>query len=162
MTDYLNLESAAPATQPDASGGDWLSGSFEDDPMIVEQPMYGDDMQAAPAPYATNPTMGVPTGSMSLQPPMLDDISPVMGVIGGARTDITNLVLDVEVPVEVYFGDAALTVEQFLDLGAGSVVELDHAIDAPIELRVRGRLVARGQLVTINGSYGLRITSMVE
>jgi flagellar motor switch protein FliN/FliY len=111
-------------------------------------------MQAAP----TNPTMG----ELSVSAPFLEEAHPMRSQTPGVRGDLSSLVLDVDVQVEVYFGDASLTVEEFLEMGAGSVVELDHSIEAPVELRVRGKLIATGQLVTINGNYGLRITGMVS
>ena len=80
----------------------------------------------------------------------------------GARGELSNLVLDVEVQVEVGLGNAALTVEEFLEMGRGSIVELDTPIDAPIELKVRGKLIARGQLVSVGGSYGMRIVEMLN
>jgi flagellar motor switch protein FliN/FliY len=106
-----------------------------------------------------------PQGEMSVMAPQLPQVQPTRraagGQVGGAG-ELSNLVLDVEVQVEVGLGNAALTVEEFLEMGRGSVVELDTPIDAPIELKVRGKLIARGQLVSINGSYGMRIVEMLN
>lgn len=152
-----------------SSGGSWMDapsdmsadagGWMDSGSTMTEQaapPVAAPAVMSAPA--AANPMMQ----ELSVQAPYLEDVHRTNITVGGTRGELSNLVMDVEVPVEVYFGDAQLTVEEFLEMGAGSVVELDHAIDAPIELRVRGKLVARGQLVTINGNYGLRITDMVE
>lgn len=122
-------------------------------------------MAQAPAPMAAPAMAAAPSGmGLSVEAPYLEELHTGQQVGGrrGMSSDISELVLDVEVQVEVSFGDAALTVEEFLEMGRGSVVELDHAIDAPIELRVKGRLVARGQLVTVNGNYGMRITEMTN
>ncbi len=137
--------------------GDWLGDSPSEPSISLGQPVGYD---TPPSPAQIMDTVQH-SGSLTIQPPMLDEVAPHAS-LGGARSDLTNLVLDVEVPVEVCFGDAALTVEEFLEMNQGSVVELEHAIDAPIELRVRGKLVARGQLVTINGNYGMRIIEMIE
>jgi flagellar motor switch protein FliN/FliY len=104
---------------------------------------------------------------MSVMAPQLPQVQPARRPGGaqqaaGATGELSNLVLDVEVQVEVGLGNAALTVEEFLEMGRGSVVELDTPIDAPIELKVRGKLIARGQLVSINGSYGMRIVEMLN
>jgi flagellar motor switch protein FliN/FliY len=115
---------------------------------------------AEPAPMAV--TMG---GDLSVTQPHLQQVQPTRrsnAAAGGAAGELSNLVLDVEVQVEVGLGNAALTVEEFLEMGRGSVVELDTPIDAPIELKVRGKLIARGQLVSINGSYGMRIIEMLN
>ncbi len=146
-----------------ADAGDWLGASAD-----TSSDWLGasDSAEAAwsstPAPSMAAPAANPTMHDLSVQAPMLEDVHQQGITIGGSRGDLSTLVLDVEVPVEVYFGDAALTVEEFLEMGAGSVVELDHAITAPIELRVRGKLVARGQLVTINGNYGMRITEMLD
>jgi flagellar motor switch protein FliN len=116
-----------------------------------------------PQQYAAPAMQAAPTSNaLAVEAPYLEEVHPgqAVGGLRGATSEISELVLDVEVQVEVCFGDAALTVEEFLEMGRGSVVELDHAIDAPIELKVKGRLVARGQLVSINGNYGMRITEM--
>lgn len=112
---------------------------------------------AAPAPMAQSFD-----GDLQVSAPMLDHVQPNPRSLGGSRGHLSNLVLDVEVQVEVGLGNAALTVEEFLEMGRGSVVELDTPIDAPIELKVRGKLIARGQLVSINGSYGMRIVEMIN
>lgn len=165
---YLDLEDAPPmpaAADPFGASPDpyaTTTGGYGDQGGYLEsQPMGGFlTEEAPPAPHA--PAAGAHTGDLSVQAPYLDEVQPSRSTVGGVPGDLSSLVLDVEVPVEVYFGDAALTVEDFLELGAGSVVELDHSIEMPIELRVRGKLIARGQLVTINGNYGLRVTDMVE
>jgi flagellar motor switch protein FliN len=151
------------------SSDNWLdannSSAAPQDDWLAE-PSHAAAPAAAADHWAGTPTTPVapvnPAMELSVQAPMLEHVQQSGITVGGARGDLSTLVLDVEVPVEVYFGDAALTVEEFLEMGPGSVVELEHPIQAPIELRVRGKLVARGQLVTINGNYGMRITEMLD
>ncbi len=147
--------------------GDWMSDSGStggSDPAVVPgAPAAAPAQQqyAAAAPMAQS--YG---GDMSVTAPQLQQVQPTRRTLGGAGAaatgELSNLVLDVEVQVEVGLGNAALTVEEFLEMGRGSVVELDTPIDAPIELKVRGKLIARGQLVSINGSYGMRIIEMLN
>ena len=145
------FDTAAPADNG-YFGGDTLEVA-----PAAQAPQYNNGYQGAPAQMApAQPSMN----ELAVQAPYLEEIPRSHVAIGGTAQNLSELVLDVEVPVEVYFGDARLTVEEFLEMGPGSVVELDHAIDAPIELRVRGQVVAQGQLVTINGNYGMRITGM--
>ena len=99
---------------------------------------------------------------LTVQRPLLQEVAPTMPSATGMRGDLSDLVLDVEVQVEVGLGTASLSVEEFLEMGRGTVVELDTPIEAPIELKVRGRVIARGQLVSVGGSYGMRIAEMVE
>lgn len=167
MSDFLNPD----MTDIPADGG-FLGGGYMDTP-VEEYPAQGYAAQpeaqhyaAAPVdPYGSN-SMTAPAIDMgpelTVQAPYLEEVQPNPAIAGGNRSDLSDLVLDVEVPVEVYFGDATLTVEEFLEMNNGSVIELEHTIDAPIQLRVRGRVVAEGQLVTINGNFGLRVTRMME
>lgn len=145
--------------------GDWMSsdqGSTTSAAVIpgsaTTQPA-GHAMPAQPMAMSHN-------GEMSVLPPQLQQVQPSRRTLGASSTaaagELSDLVLDVEVQVEVGLGNAALTVEEFLEMGRGSVVELDTPIDAPIELKVRGKLIARGQLVSINGSYGMRIVEMLN
>jgi flagellar motor switch protein FliN/FliY len=159
----------APTPQEQAGGtvmdsqGEWLAGSSMDQPAVspgmappAPAPQHHQQYQQ-PAPMAQSPH-----GEISVMSPQLQQVNPSPRSVGGARGELSDLVLDVEVQVEVGLGNAALTVEEFLEMGRGSVVELDTPIDAPIELKVRGKLIARGQLVSINGSYGMRIIEMLN
>ena len=68
-----------------------------------------------------------------------------------------DMVLDLELPLTVRLGTAALNVGDALGLDSGSVVELDRAADAPIEMFANGRLVAKGELVVLDGSFAVRV-----
>jgi len=151
--------------------GDWMSGGNE--PAVSPGVAPTHQQQYAPDPYAATPQQQAPApmamsphGDMSVTAPQLQQVQPMRRQAtsnhAGGAGELSNLVLDVEVQVEVGLGNAALTVEEFLEMGRGSVVELDTPIDAPIELKVRGKLIARGQLVSINGSYGMRIVEMLN
>jgi flagellar motor switch protein FliN/FliY len=67
---------------------------------------------------------------------------------------------DLTVPVAVELGGASLTVQEILELAPGAIVELDRPADSPVELHVHGKCVARGQIVVVDGYYGIRITSL--
>ena len=152
---------------PVADGpSDWMTGgSYEPAPAVTpgasaqSQSTHHDPymQQGGSQPMATSTH-----GEISVMSPQLPQVQASPRSLGGARGELSDLVLDVEVQVEVGLGNAALTVEEFLDMGRGSVVELDTPISAPIELKVRGKLIARGQLVSINGSYGMRIVEMLN
>ena len=68
-----------------------------------------------------------------------------------------ELVLDLELPLTARLGSAAVTVGDALGLDSGSVVELDQPADAPIEMFANGRLVAKGELVVLDGSFAVRV-----
>ena len=134
------------------SQGDWMSG-------LAVDPGAGSAPAASPAPMPIAQSI---SGDLQVSAPLLEQVQRGARPTGGTRGELSNLVLDVEVQVEVGLGNAALTVEEFLEMGRGSIVELDTPIDAPIELKVRGKLIARGQLVSVGGSYGMRIVEMLN
>lgn len=69
-------------------------------------------------------------------------------------------VYDLTVPVTVELGRATLSVQDILQLAPGSIVELERSSEAPVELFVHGKCVAKGQIVVVDGYYGIRITSL--
>jgi flagellar motor switch protein FliN/FliY len=73
-----------------------------------------------------------------------------------------DLILDISVPVTVELGRASLKIQDLLDLQAGAVVELDRMAGSPVDVIVNGKLVAQGEVVVVDESFGVRITSVVE
>jgi len=73
-----------------------------------------------------------------------------------------NLVLDVPVSLTIELGGCQLPMREVLQLNVGSVVQLDKAADAPVELSVNGKLIARGEVVVIEERYGVKITEVVS
>jgi flagellar motor switch protein FliN len=78
----------------------------------------------------------------------------------GSRT--FELLLDVELPVSVSFGRAALKLQDAIKLITGSLIELDRGLSDPVELLVNNCVIARGEVVVIEGNYGVRITEIVS
>ncbi len=79
----------------------------------------------------------------------------------GERPNL-DLLMDVSIPVSVEIGRADVHLQEVLDLVPGSVVTLDKKADEPIDLRVNGKLVARGEVVLVDDSYGLRVTQILD
>jgi flagellar motor switch protein FliN len=68
-----------------------------------------------------------------------------------------DLLLDVELPVSVSFGHAEMQLKDVLKLGSGSVIELDKAVNDPVTIVVNDKPVAKGEVVMVDGNYGVRI-----
>lgn len=66
--------------------------------------------------------------------------------------------MDLELDVILRFGGRDLLLKEVLELGPGSVLELDRSIHDPADLLLDGKLIARGEVVMVNGNYGLRVT----
>lgn len=83
---------------------------------------------------------------------------------GGPSTSEPKLhrVIDVPLAVTLRFGQRQLTLRELLELTTGSLVELDRQVEEPVELMLGDRIVARGDVVIVDGNYGLRVTEVVE
>ncbi|MGC2163097.1 MAG: flagellar motor switch protein FliN [Silvibacterium sp.] len=73
-----------------------------------------------------------------------------------------DLLLDVELEASLRFGSREMPLSEVLDLGAGDVVELDRHVSDPVDLLVGDKIVARGEVVLVNGSFGLRVLEVAE
>jgi flagellar motor switch protein FliN/FliY len=71
-----------------------------------------------------------------------------------------ELLKHVEVPVSVSFGRTQMRLKDLLGLANGSVVQLDRELGDEVELRVNNRVIARGEVVAVDGNYGVRILRM--
>jgi flagellar motor switch protein FliN/FliY len=72
-----------------------------------------------------------------------------------------EILLDVPVEVTVELGSCYLPMRDVLQLGNGSVVQLDKIADAPVELLVNRKRVARGEVVVVENRFGIKITELV-
>ena len=79
-----------------------------------------------------------------------------------ARDQKLELLMDVELDVTLRFGERQMVLHDILDLSAGSVVELNQNVQDPVELLIGTKVVARGEVVVVEGSYGLRVTEIVS
>jgi flagellar motor switch protein FliN/FliY len=68
--------------------------------------------------------------------------------------------MDVQLAMTMRFGSRRMLLREILDLNPGSVIELDRRVQEPVDLLLDGRLVARGEVVVIDGNYGLRVTDV--
>ncbi|MDM7994862.1 MAG: flagellar motor switch protein FliN [Acidobacteriota bacterium] len=68
-----------------------------------------------------------------------------------------DLLLDVELPISVSFGHCEMALKDVLKLGSGSVIELDKAVNDPVSIIVNHKPIAKGEVVMVEGNYGVRI-----
>jgi flagellar motor switch protein FliN/FliY len=73
-----------------------------------------------------------------------------------------DLLLDVELPVSVSFGKTEIPMKDVLKLTTGSIVELNRGVNEPVEVLVNHCLIARGEVVVVEGNYGVRIQQIVS
>ncbi|PIU32590.1 MAG: flagellar motor switch protein FliN [Syntrophobacteraceae bacterium CG07_land_8_20_14_0_80_61_8] len=73
-----------------------------------------------------------------------------------------DFILDIPLELSVELGRATMILNDLLQLGQGSVVELNKLAGEPLEVLVNGRLVARGEVVVVNEKFGVRITDIIS
>ena len=73
-----------------------------------------------------------------------------------------DLLLDVELPVSVSFGRAQLPLKDVIKLTSGSIVELNRTITEPVEVIVNNCVIARGEVVVVEGNFGVRIQQVIS
>jgi flagellar motor switch protein FliN/FliY len=73
-----------------------------------------------------------------------------------------DLLLDVELPVSVSFGRAHMPLQQVLKWTSGSIVELETTVNEPVEVLVNNCVIARGEVVVVDGNYGVRVQQIVS
>jgi flagellar motor switch protein FliN/FliY len=71
-----------------------------------------------------------------------------------------GLLCDVELEATLQFGSREMPLREVLELGPGDVVELDRHVSEPVDLVVGDRIVARGEVVVVNGNFALRVTEV--
>ena len=73
-----------------------------------------------------------------------------------------DLLLDVELPVSVSFGKTQMPLQQVLKWTSGSIVELESTVNEPVEVVVNNCVIARGEVVVVDGNYGVRVQQIVS
>jgi flagellar motor switch protein FliN/FliY len=84
------------------------------------------------------------------------------GFTGPVHSRTFELLLDVELPVSVSFGRAQVPLKDVLKLTTGSIVELNRSILEPVEVIVNNCVIARGEVVVVEGNFGVRIHEVIS
>ena len=89
--------------------------------------------------------------------------SPAPTLPASSSTPVMNLnmVLDIPVQLSVELGRTKVPIKQVLQLKPGSIVELDSVAGEPVDVLVNGYLIAQGEVVVVNGKFGIRLTDVV-
>ncbi|CAB3744021.1 hypothetical protein LMG3458_06212 [Achromobacter deleyi] len=114
---------------------------------------------AAAAPAAPAPAPAAPAAAPA-QSAAQSVFKPLAGSAAGTGTDI-DLIMDVPVQLTVELGRTRLTIKNLLQLGQGSVVELDGLAGEPMDIFVNGYLIAQGEVVVVEDKYGIRLTDII-
>jgi len=139
---------------PDEAGDDLPAAGAA---VTVEGPggRLGTAWVAASPGFAAECPSGETDASPAPQPPRPEPDQP-------RRRPMLDLLLEVELPVGVTFGRTQLKLKDAIKLTSGSIVELNRTIIEPVEVIVNNCVIARGEVVVIEGNYGVRIQEIVS
>jgi flagellar motor switch protein FliN/FliY len=98
------------------------------------------------------------TGEVQAQP---EQAPPTAAPADGGEINLDAL-LDVPVTLSVEIGRARMPIKELMSLNQGAVVELDREVGEPLDLLVNGTLMARGEVVVVDGQFGLRLVDIVS
>jgi len=79
----------------------------------------------------------------------------------GSETQDIDFILDIPLELSVELGRRKMLVNDLLQLGQGSIVELDKLAGEPLEIYINRKLVARGEVVVVNEKFGVRLTDII-
>ena len=100
------------------------------------------------------------SGSQATAAPAQTLFKPLGEQGAGTGSDI-DMIMDVPVQLTVELGRTRLTIKNLLQLGQGSVVELDGLAGEPMDIFVNGYLIAQGEVVVVDDKYGIRLTDII-
>lgn len=141
----------------------------------VEMPQMGMPQMGMPQPQMMNgmgvaqqPMMGIPQPQMGMpqmQQPV--NIQPVQFQSFGSMTAMNSqenigLIMDVPLDVTVELGRTKKSIAEILDFAPGTIIELDKIAGEPIDVLVNGKYVAKGEVVVIEESFGIRVTEIIK
>ncbi len=87
---------------------------------------------------------------------------PVVSETNASRNPNLDRILDIPLLLSAQLGSTRMLIKDLLQLGPGSIVELDKLAGEPLEILVNERLVARGEVVMVNEKFGIRLTDVIS
>ena len=114
--------------------------------------------------YGMQPQMGMPMGygmpNVSIQPAQFQSFAPGQGEMVSAES--IGLIRDVPLEVTVELGRTSKSISDILEFAPGTIIELDKIAGEPIDVLVNGKFVAKGEVVVIEESFGVRIMEIIK
>jgi len=104
--------------------------------------------------------MGMPQESMNIQPAQFQSFNNGAGVMPGQEN--IGIIMDVPLEVTVELGRTKKSIAEILDFAPGTIIELDKIAGEPIDVLVNGKFVAKGEVVVIEESFGIRVTEIIK
>ncbi len=143
----------APAPQPAAQP--------TPQPQVQPQPAMQQPMMGMPQQMGGMPMYGMPPQDLNIQPAQFQSFMPAQNLDGIAPENI-DLIMDVPLEVTVELGRTSKAIKEILDFSPGTIIELDKLAGEPIDVLVNGKFVAKGEVVVIEESFGIRVTEIIK
>lgn len=151
-------EDRAPAEHTAATAADDRKPNAD---RLMHDAMMAESAADEQEPQASDPERTrMPTGPARVQRAEFDTLHKVEHLApAGSNID---LLMDVNLPVSIELGRTELSISELLELGAGSIVELDKLAGEPVDILVNNKPLAKGEVVVLDEHFGVRITSLVS
>lgn len=156
-----------PAPQPTPSAPPQSATPAPEQTAMNQQPMMGMPMMGQPMmgqPMMGQPMMGIPMMGMqpdvNVQNVQFQAFNPMINP--AMQQENIELIMDVPLEVSVVLGRTRKSIKEILEFGPGTIIELDKLAGEPIDVMVNQKLVAKGEVVVIEESFGIRITEIIK
>ena len=155
----------APTPQPAAQPAPQAAPTMDMSQPMMQAPMMGQPMMGQPMmqmpmmgqPMMQMPMMGQP---VNVQPAQFQAFTGTDQPVYGQEN--IGLIMDVPLEVTVELGRTSKSIQEILDFAPGTILELNRIAGEPIDILVNGKYVAKGEVVVIEESFGVRITEIIK
>jgi flagellar motor switch protein FliN/FliY len=106
------------------------------------------------------PAAAKPAQTVNVQPAVFSSFETT--TVAEAEPNNLNMLMDIPLQVTVELGRTRRSVKDILELSSGSVIELDKLAGEPVDILVNNKLIAQGEVVVIDESFGVRVTDIVS
>ncbi|MFU2423669.1 MAG: flagellar motor switch phosphatase FliY [Bacteroides sp.] len=124
------------------------------------QPMMQQAAQAYVPPQMSMPQQAAPQQNVNIQPAQFQTLTNDYAGVAGNQN--IGLIMDVPLEVTVELGRTKKSISEILDFAPGTIIELDRIAGEPIDVLVNGKFVAKGEVVVIEESFGVRVTEIIK
>lgn len=121
-------------------------------PQYSSQPQYYEQPQHEESPQRMQQPVEVHSAAFEQLTPQ-SNVPPIKNI---------DLILDVPLDISVVLGRTKKSIQEILNLGTGSLIELDKLAEEPVEILVNGKQIAQGEVVVVDENFGIRITNIVS
>lgn len=154
---HQNMEEPAAATAPASAPQAAPQPMYQ---QAAPQPMMQQAAQAYVPPQMSMPQQTAPQQNVNIQPAQFQTLTNDYAGVAGNQN--IGLIMDVPLEVTVELGRTKKSISEILDFAPGTIIELDRIAGEPIDVLVNGKFVAKGEVVVIEESFGVRVTEIIK